>query len=76
MTDDPSMQDDKPSTQTTAGATPTERVARSSGRRWPAVCSEPGCNRPVEARGLCARHYNRWRYISEKRESANAKAAD
>lgn len=27
----------------------------------PKTCTEPGCDRPHKARGLCATHYKRWR---------------
>jgi hypothetical protein len=30
------------------------------------VCSEPGCDQPARARGLCSKHYQRLRY-AEKR---------
>ena|SRR5438270_8669718 len=31
-----------------------------------AVCSEPGCGRPVLAKGLCRSHYYRARYRAQK----------
>jgi hypothetical protein len=40
------------------------RRARASGDR--AVCSEPGCGRPVLAKGLCRSHYYRARYRAQK----------
>src|SRR4051812_13100645 len=40
------------------------RRGRSSGDR--AVCSEPGCGRPVLAKGLCRSHYYRARYRAQK----------
>jgi hypothetical protein len=40
------------------------RRARGGGDR--AVCSEPGCGRPVLAKGLCRSHYYRARYRAQK----------
>jgi hypothetical protein len=31
-----------------------------------AICSEPGCGRPVLAKGLCRSHYYRARYRAQK----------
>ena len=39
------------------------RRARGGDR---AVCSEPGCGRPVLAKGLCRSHYYRARYRAQK----------
>lgn len=40
------------------------------GRKPASRCTEPGCNRVVQGFGLCAKHYQRWRYAtnSEFRE--------
>ena len=38
----------------------------SLGRRK--VCSEPGCDRPLKARGMCSRHYSRWRRQNNRRQ--------
>jgi hypothetical protein len=40
------------------------RRVRAGGDR--AVCSEPGCGRPVLAKGLCRSHYYRARYRAQK----------
>jgi hypothetical protein len=40
------------------------RGRRPSGAR--AVCSEPGCGKPVLAKGLCRSHYYRARYRAQK----------
>src|SRR5437660_1264161 len=39
------------------------RRARGGDR---AICSEPGCGRPVLAKGLCRSHYYRARYRAQK----------
>jgi hypothetical protein len=39
------------------------RRARTGDR---AICSEPGCGRPVLAKGLCRSHYYRARYRAQK----------
>lgn len=31
------------------------------------TCSVPGCDRPIESRGLCAAHYKRWRAHGDTR---------
>lgn len=33
------------------------------------TCTEPGCDRPLRARGLCGSHYNRSRYTPEQRHA-------
>jgi transcriptional regulator with XRE-family HTH domain len=43
-----------------------------SGRPEPARCGEPGCTRPVLARGLCTAHYHRER----RRKAAGAGTGD
>jgi hypothetical protein len=56
--------------------------ASSGGRRGrraasdKSTCSEPGCNNPVLAKGLCRSHYYRARYRSQKggRGKRSAKA--
>src|SRR2546421_8286742 len=47
-----------------AGGGGRGRRARGGGDR--AVCSEPGCGRPVLAKGLCRSHYYRARYRAQK----------
>jgi hypothetical protein len=46
-----------------AGGGRRGRRARTGER---AVCSEPGCGRPVLAKGLCRSHYYRARYRAQK----------
>ena|SRR5437660_1159053 len=40
------------------------RGRRAAGEK--STCSEPGCNNPVLAKGLCRSHYYRARYRSQK----------
>src|SRR5438309_543697 len=42
-------------------------------RRGQAVCTEPGCGRPVLAKGLCRSHYYRARYRAQKTGTLKAK---
>jgi hypothetical protein len=51
------------STSTGGGGGGRGRRARTGDR---AVCSEPGCGRPVLAKGLCRSHYYRARYRAQK----------
>jgi len=46
------------------GAGLGRRGRGASGAR--AVCSEPGCGKPVLAKGLCRSHYYRARYRAQK----------
>ena len=46
------------------GAGLSRRGRRPLGARAP--CSEPGCGRPVLAKGLCRSHYYRARYKAQK----------
>jgi hypothetical protein len=46
-----------------AGGGRRGRRARTGER---AICSEPGCGRPVLAKGLCRSHYYRARYRAQK----------
>jgi hypothetical protein len=46
------------------GAGLSPRGRRPLGARAP--CSEPGCGRPVLAKGLCRSHYYRARYRAQK----------
>src|SRR3954467_7584564 len=49
----------------TGGGGGRGRRARASGGDR-AVCGEPGCGRPVLAKGLCRSHYYRARYRAQK----------
>jgi hypothetical protein len=42
------------------------RGRRTRGGADRAICSEPGCGRPVLAKGLCRSHYYRARYRAQK----------
>src|SRR5213082_1488392 len=48
----------------TGGGGRGRRARASGGDR--AVCGEPGCGRPVLAKGLCRSHYYRARYRAQK----------
>ena len=42
------------------------RRGRQGRRGEKSICSEPGCGRPVLAKGLCRSHYYRARYRAQK----------
>jgi hypothetical protein len=48
------------------GAAPRGRRGRRPATGARAVCSEPGCGKPVLAKGLCRSHYYRARYRAQK----------
>ena len=48
----------------TAAAGKGRRVRRGDADK--SVCSEPGCSKPVLAKGLCRSHYYRARYRAQK----------
>ena len=57
----------------------TRRLGAGAGRgrrgrmREKSICSEPGCGRPVLAKGLCRSHYYRARYRAQKTSTLQRK---
>jgi hypothetical protein len=53
-----------------ADSPPAEDAPEAGDEADRRICSEPGCDLPARARGLCSKHYQRLRYAEKRAQEA------